>query len=558
MASRDMAEDEGRHSTLGPFRHPVFRAVWVASLASNLGGLIQSVGAAWMMTLLAASAEMVALVQASAALPIMLLSLLAGAVADNLDRRKVMLAAQGFMLTVSVLLAATAWAGVATPWLLLLFTFLLGCGAALNGPAWQASVGEMVPREDLPAAVALNSMGFNLARSVGPALGGAIVAAAGAAAAFAVNALSYIALIAVLLRWRPERPPASLPREGLGSAMLAGVRYVALSPRLLLVMGRGLVFGLGASGIPALMPLVARELVGGGPLTFGLLLGAFGGGAVGGALASTGLRARLPTETVVRGACLAFALSAALAAFSTSLPLTLAVLPLAGAGWVLALSSFNVSVQMSTPRWVLGRALSLYQMATFGGMAGGSWLWGRLAETGGLPAGLLGAAGVLVACALLGLWLPLPDTGNEDLGPSGRWKAPETALAPEARTGPVVLAIEWRISEADQPAFLEAMAERRRIRRRDGARHWVLLRDLSDPELWVERYDTGTWLDYLRLNTRVTREDAASFERLRGLHQGERPSVRRMVVRQPRAAAYDGGQAARELAAPLSDPTRGP
>lgn len=446
-----------------------------------------------MMTLLAASAEMVALVQASATLPIMLLALLAGAVADNLDRRRVMLAAQGFMLTISVLLAGAAAAGLLDPFLLLLFTFLIGCGAALNGPAWQASVGDMVPREDLPAAVALNSMGFNVARSLGPALGGAIVATAGAAAAFAVNAVSYLFLIGVLLRWRPESAPSPLPREDLGAAMLTGLRYVALSPRVLTVLGRGLVFGLGASGVPALMPLVARELVGGGPFTFGLLLGAFGVGAVGGALASTRLRARLSTETLVRAACLAFALAAAITGLSQSLPVTLAALPLAGAGWVLALSSFNVSVQMSTPRWVLGRALSLYQMAAFGGMAGGSWLWGRAAEGWGLSLALLGAAGVLAACAVLGLVFALPDSAGLDLGPRGRWTAPETSLPLNARTGPVVVAVEWRVAEADLPGFLEAMAERRRIRRRDGARHWLLLRDLSDPELWIERYDTATW-----------------------------------------------------------------
>ena len=253
-------------TALSPMRYPVFRSVWIASLVSNFGALIQSVGASWLMISIAQSADMVALVQASIALPIMLLSLVAGALADNRDRRVVMLGAQCFMLVVSVVLAACASAGWITPWLLLLFTFLIGCGAAFSAPAWQASVGDMVPRTELPGAVALNSLGFNIARSVGPAIGGAIVAAAGAAAAFAVNAASYVALIVVLARWRPVRAAEILPRESLGVAMAAGIRYVSMSPAIRTVLLRSAIFGTGASGLLALMPLVAKDLLGGGPL----------------------------------------------------------------------------------------------------------------------------------------------------------------------------------------------------------------------------------------------------------------------------------------------------
>jgi MFS family permease len=537
----------------------VFRAVWIASLASNFGGLIQSVGASWMMTSIAPSADMVALVQASVSLPIMLLSLVAGAVADSMDRRRVMLAAQTFMLSVSVLLSVVTWAGLISPWLLLLFTFLIGCGTAMNGPAWQASVGDMVPRANLPAAVALNSMGFNLARSLGPAIGGAIVAAAGAAAAFAINATSYVGLIVVLSRWRPETAPSTLPRETLGAAMLAGLRYVALSPALRVVLLRAVVFGVGASAVPALMPLVARELVQGGPLTYGLLLGAFGAGAVGGALVSTGLRARLSTERLVRAAALIFALAAVLTGVSRNLFLTLAALPLAGAGWVLALSSFNVTVQMSTPRWVVARSLSLYQMAAFGGMAGGSWLWGTVADEVALPAALLSAAGVLVACALIGLAMPLADAEGRDLDPMRQWAAPDTAVPIDGRTGPVVIAVEWRIAPEDEPEFLGVMAERRRIRRRDGAHHWVLMHDLAEPDLWIERYHAATWNDYVRLNNRLTREDAPIYDRMRRMHHGDwPPRVRRMIEREARPAGGDEARIARELATPLSDPTRTP
>jgi MFS family permease len=538
-------------------RYPVFRKVWIASGSSNLGGMIQSVGASWLMLSISQSAGMVALVQASVALPVMLCSLAAGAVADNFDRRRIMLGAQIFMLCVSVVLAVCAWSGLITPWLLLLFTFLIGCGAAFNAPAWQASVGDMVPRAELPGAIALNSMGFNIARSVGPAIGGVIVAAAGAGTAFAINAISYIALISVLRRWRPSLSPPLLPRETLGAAIAAGVRYVALSPAIRIVLIRSAVFGLGASGVVALMPLIARDLIAGGPLTYGLLLGAFGAGAVAGALGSARLRQLLSTEGLVRCACVAFAVAEALAATSSQLLLTMAALMLGGAAWVLALSTFNVTVQLSAPRWVVARALSLYQMAAFGGMALGSWLWGSLAESSDVQTALLVAAVVMLACMALGRWLPLAKLAELNLDLLRRWQEPHTAVPVEPRTGPVVITVEYIIREADILQFLGAMAERRRIRRRDGARSWRLLRDLAEPEVWIERYETATWLEYVRHNSRLTYVDASIPERLRALHRGpEAPRVRRMIERQTSFLPVVPVSAPLDLAEPLTDPTR--
>jgi len=522
-----------RISALSPFRFPVFRGIWIASSLSNLGGLIQSVGASWLMLEIARSADMVALVQASIALPIMLLSLVAGAMADNLDRRKVMLAAQFFMLAVSIVLSVCAWRGLLTPWLLLMFTFLLGCGAAFNAPAWQAAVGDMVPREELPGAVALNSMGFNIARSVGPAIGGIIVAAAGSAAAFAVNAVSYVPLIGVLTRWRPEPNPLALPRETLGTAMGAGVRYVAMSPVIRTVLARSAAFCVAAGAVMALMPVVAKDLVAGGPATYGLLLGAFGVGAVGGAFCIAHLRRRLSTESTVQWAGGALVVAIALVALSTHLAITMAALVVAGAGWVLTLATFNVTVQMSAPRWVVARALALYQMAAFGGVAAGSWLWGECAADIGVRSTMLIASAAMLICALLGRWLPLSHSIERNLDPLHRAHEPSTALPLDERTGPVVVSIEYVIREEDVLEFLRAMGERRRIRRRDGARNWRLLRDLSDPQLWIERYETPTWLDYLRLNSRLTQDDAVVPERLRALHRGPAgPRVRRMLERQ--------------------------
>lgn len=557
MSEPDPHAPPQRPSALAPFRHPIFRAVWIASLVSNFGGLIQSVGASWMMTGIAPSPMYVALVQASTTLPIMLLSLVAGAIADNMDRRLVMLWAQGFMLVVSALLSVFALLGWITPWLLLIFTFLIGVGTAFNGPAWQASVGDMVPRGDLPGAVALNSMGFNIARSTGPAIGGLIVAAGGAAAAFGFNALSYVGLVVVLAMWRPAREARLLPPEGLATAMGAGIRYVAMSPDIGRVLARALVFGIAASAVPALNPLVAKVVLGGGPLTYGVLLGAFGLGAVGGALLSGRLRDRLSSEALVRLCALTFGLASVVVAFSPWLVLSMAMLAICGAGWVMALSTFNVTVQLFSPRWVVARSLALYQTAAFGGMAIGSWIWGLIAEDWEIAGALVGAALVMGLCALMGLRLRLPELREIDLAPLRAFKPPEIAVPVEPRSGPVVVTIEYRIRKEDVLEFLNAMAERRRIRRRDGARHWTLMRDLQDPELWLERYHTPTWIDYLRHNQRITKADADIAAHVRALHSGEGPpKVHRLIERQTGSLPAYFERGARELADPMTDPTR--
>lgn len=539
-----------------PFRVPLFRSIWVASLFSNFGGLIQSVGASWMMTDLGASAPMIALVQASTSLPIMLLALWAGAVADNLDRRRVMLVAQCFMLVVSAALATGSWLGWITPWSLLVFTFLIGCGTAINGPAWQASVGDMVPRAMLPDAVAYNSMGFNIARSTGPALGGVLVAFAGAAAAFLANAVSYLGLIFVLLRWKPDRPERRLPRERLGVAMTAGIRYVRLSPSLRVILARAALFAFPASALPALMPLIARDLVGGGPLTYGVLLGGFGAGAVLGAFGSRRLRQMLSTEVLIRLAALALGTGAALVALDLGLMPTLLALVLAGAGWVTALSTFNVSVQLASPRWVVARALAIYQMAAFGGMAGGSWVFGAVAGQHGLATALLVAAGVQLLSIVAGVRFAVPTIGQLDLDPRDGWQEPSTKIPVEPRSGPIVVTIEHRIAEPDIGRFLTVMSERRRIRRRDGARHWTLLRDLQEPELWIERYHVATWVDYVRHNQRRTRADETNSIDLRALQiDGKPPVVHRRIERQTGSLPISRTPDARELD-PVTDPTR--
>jgi MFS family permease len=521
-----------RSGALSPFSSDIFRQVWFATLGSNLGALIQGVGAAWMMTQISSSDDLVALVQASTTLPIMLFSLVSGALADNFNRRKIMLIAQVFMLGVSVALALFAYADALTPWLLLAFTFLIGCGTALQNPSWQAAVGDMVPREDVPAAVALNSMSFNLTRSVGPAIGGAIVAAAGAAAAFAANAVSYLALIVVLFRWKLETPPSTLPRETLGMAIAAGLRYVAMSPNIEKVLLRGFVFGLSAISTLALLPLVARDIIQGGPLLYGVMLGAYGVGAIGGAFLGGQLRGLIANEWITRIGFVAFALAATIQALSTSIWLSCVGLLLAGASWVLTLALFNVTVQLSTPRWVVGRAMSLYQMATFGGMALGSWIWGSVAESYGPAEALLASAVLMLFGAAIGFFVKLPDHAALNLDPLNRWREPNVALDLKPRSGPIVIEIDYVVREADLHEFLDAMAERRRIRRRDGARQWTLARDLENPEQWIETYHTPTWHEYVRHNLRATHSDAVVGDTLRKLHSGPEPiRVRRLIER---------------------------
>lgn len=521
-----------RKSPLAPFRHGDFRVLWSATLISNFGSLVQAVGAAWMMTQLTDSATLIALVQASNTLPIMLFALLSGALADIFDRKTLLLGAQFFMAAVSVMLAVLTWQGWMTPLLLLALTFLIGAGQAIYNPPWQASMQDLVPREDLPAAVTLNSVGFNLMRSVGPAAGGIITAGFGAATAFAVNAVSYVPLLGALMRWHPRTPPRTTSPEPFVSAVGAGLRYVALSPNLMRVLLRGALFGFSAIVIMALLPLLAKQQPQGGSLLFGLLLGCFGLGAICGALLNPMLRERLDNENVVRLAFAAFAASALVLAWTESnWAHALAMLP-AGASWVLALSLFNVTVQLSTPRWVVARALALYQTSVFGGMALGSWVWGMIASAHGVETAIALAAIPLILGAILGYWLRIPEFGTLDLDPVNRFREPALGLDLRGRSGPIMVTVTYTIDQRDVPEFLRLMALRRNVRRRDGARNWALLRDLESPESWTESYHIATWDEYVRHNLRRTKADFQTYEGLHKLHRGPHPPVvHRMIER---------------------------
>ncbi len=503
--------------------------------------MIQTVGASWMMTTLTQSADMVTLVTAASAVPIVLLSALSGAIADNFERRYVMLVAQTGMLAVSLLLVAASAAGILNPWLLLAFTVALGIGTALHTPSWQASFADLVPREHLPAAVSLNGLGFNITRGIGPAIGGMIVAALGAPAAFAVNAVSYIPMIVNLLRWRRPDRPRALPRESLLPAVNAGLRYVAMSPNLQAILLRAFVFGFSVVPVLALLPILVRDLFDGTAIMYGLLFGAFGLGGIAGALGSGHIRARLSTEATARSAFVGFAACATLLSLSPGPWLSAIALTAAGALWVITLSMFNVCVQLSTPRWVAGRALSLYHTANFGGQASGAWVAGMVAQSLDVRSALLAAVAPMLAGAVLGVGrFALPAHASPNLDPSNHWHRPAVDVVP--RSGPIKIFIEYLIDEKDLQSFLTTMEQRKRIRRRDGARDWTLLRDLEHPVSWVESYRFPTWLDYVRYHERTTLADSHVSETLRAMHIGPGlPAVRRTIERQTGSPRHDPG-----------------
>ena len=396
---------------LAPFRYSAFRAIWTANLASNLGSTMQSVGAAWLMTDLTRSHQMIALVQASTTIPIMLFGLFAGSIADNFDRRRVMLASQVTMLAASAVLALLTSMGLMSPWLLLALTLALGIGTALNSPAWQASVRQQVAIADLPQAIALNTISFNLARTVGPALGGLIISLWNVSLVFAINAVSRPPLIAVLMRWKPDTTPPV--RQPILPAIAVGLRVCMGNSPIRRVLLRGLAMGFGVAGYQALVPAVVRGPLHGTEIEYGLLLGLFGIGSIAAALFVGQARRRFGTEAVITVSMLAFVTAQVVLASAHSLAQAAPATFIAGAGWVTGLTSINVVMQMRSPEAIIGRCLSIYQAVTFGGMAIGSWVWGAVADLTSLGLALhVAALFLLVSLVVLRIVAPMPGTGE--------------------------------------------------------------------------------------------------------------------------------------------------
>lgn len=517
---------------LEPLRERTFRNIWSTSMLSNFGALILGVGAAWEMTHISGSPEMVALVQTALMLPLMLVSVPAGAIADMFDRRKVALTGLSFAIVCSAALTVLALYGLTTPWVLLGSCSLIGVGVAFYGPAWQASVREQVSPAQLPAAVALGSISYNVARSFGPALGGVIVLMAGAEAAFGVNTVCYLPLFAAFFFWRREPAPARLPPERMDRAIVSGARYVLHSPPIRTVLVRSLTYGLAGASIAALTPIVARDQLNGQAGTYGLLLGVYGAGAVAGALAIPRARQLLGTEQAVGLSAVISGLMVVVIGLSHNTFLTAAAMTVAGAAWMLLAAMLNLGVQLSAPRWVTARALSWYMSALTGGMAFGAWMWGRVASQYGVAEALLISGGAMILSPLLGRFLPMPSVDVDQTEPFELQNEPEVALALTPRSGPVVIEVDYAVDPALARQFYDAMLKLQRARQRNGAFDWSLSRDIADPALWTERYLCPTWGDYLRLRSRFTHSDRALQEEATALVRGgSTMAVRRKLER---------------------------
>jgi MFS family permease len=518
-----MAESRPTLSPWSPLQHSVFRAIWLATVVSNLGTWIQSVGAAWLMTLLSPSALMVALIQTATSLPVFLLSFPAGALADVVNRRKLLLLTQTWMLVMAAALALVTWFGLMTPTALLLLTFFLGLGAALNGPAWQAIVPELVSTAELPAAVSLGSVAFNIARAVGPAIGGLVIAASGPAATFALNAVSFVGVIFVLYRWKSTEPQSALPAERVWGAMKAGVRYLRHSPSLQTVLIRAGVFIFFGSALWALLPLRTRNELNLGAAAYGILLGCLGAGALIGASALPKFRRKLSSDTLTSGAALAFGAATAALALFNSFPLLCLAMLLGGFAWLAILSTFNVAAVMGAPAWVKSRALGVYMLIFNGGLAVGSAAWGALANRASLRTALLISAAGLAVGIVAAARYSLNQIAKANLEPSRHWPDPTVGHEFDREQGPVAVTVEYEIDPAKADKFTAAVRNLRAERLRDGALAWHLLVDIANPARRIEYFVVESWLEHLRQHERVTLADKELQDQVNAFHIGQEP-----------------------------------
>jgi MFS family permease len=509
----------------GPLVQPLFRALWIAAVASNIGTWMQNVGAAWLMTSLSPTPTMVALVQAAISLPVFLIALPAGAIADIVDRRYLLLVTQGWMLAAAAALGGLTVFSITGPWSLLILTFSLGLGSAMNAPAWQAIIPELVGRSELKAAVTLNGVAYNLARAVGPAFGGLVIAAAGPGAVFILNALSFLGVIIVLYRWQRPVGENTLPAEDVFGAMRAGVRYVRHAPAMRAVLIRTGIFILGGSALWALLPLVARQELGLGATGYGLLLGCLGSGAVIGAALLPRIQKKLSTDLLMTGATLLFALTTAGPAYLRNSIVVGEMMILGGIAWITLMTTFNVAAQVLVPAWVRSRALAVYGLVFQGGTAIGSALWGVIAERTTLPVALVWAAATLVLglAAMVRYRLRLDE--EIDLAPSLHWPEPEFPMAPSPDSGPVLVTVEYLIDPSRARDFISAMQAMRSQRLRDGAYRWGLFNDAARPTRYVETFVVESWAEHLRQHGRVTMADREMEEVARAFHIGENPPV---------------------------------
>lgn len=515
-----------------PLSEPTFRRIWLSSLLSNFGQLILGVGAAWEMTRLSGQPALVALVQTAMMMPLFLVAVPAGALADMFDRRKIALVGLAFSSLSGAVLTGLAFAGMLAPVTLLVFCALIGAGVALYGPSWQASISEQVSEDHLPAAIGLGSISNSIARSFGPALGGLIVLAAGAKSAFAINALAYIPLWLAFFFWTRRNKPSRLPPERIGRAIVSGTRYAMHSPPIRTVLCRAFAFGLAGATYTALGPLIARDLLHGTASTYGLILGATGIGAVVGALLLSRLRKLQANERLMRIFAVVTGCSLVVISQSHMLVITTIAFFMIGVANMQTVSMLNISVQLTAPRWVTARALSLFSSALTGGIAFGAWFWGQVAGHLGVTPALILSGSVAAATALLGIIIPLPQPQEFDTATIEQLNEPEVGLALTMRSGPVVVELEYNVDPTQAREFYEAARHLQKLRQRNGGFNWSLARDIAKPEIWTERFHCPTWGDYLRMRNRYTLSDINLQREVESLCQpGTKRPVRRWLER---------------------------
>ncbi|MEY9536194.1 MFS transporter [Sinorhizobium fredii] len=516
-------------SGFAPLRQRVFAVLWVATIVGNTGSFIRDVASSWLVTDLSAAPAAVAMVQAAGTLPIFLLAIPAGVLSDILDRRKFLIFIQLLLAAASICLMLLSATGLQSVSSLIALTFVGGIGAALMAPTWQAIVPELVSKQDVKSAVALNSLGINISRSIGPAVGGLLLAWFGAAVTYGVDVISYVFVIAALMWWRRPATPDDALSEHFFGAFRAGLRFAKASRELHIVLLRAAVFFAFASAVWALLPLVARNLLGGDAGFYGILLGAVGAGAIGGALILPRLRTRFDADALLLGAAVVTA--AVMAILSVAPPQWAAIVALLalGAAWITALTTLNGAAQAILPNWVRGRSLAVYLTVFNGAMTAGSLAWGAVAEAMGIPLTLvIGAAG-LAAAGLLFRLVKLPK-GEADLVPSNHWPEPLTAEPVDQDRGPVLVLIEYSVDKAERPDFLKALAKLSSERRRDGAYGWGVTEDAADTGKVVEWFMVESWAEHLRQHRRVSKADADVQQEVRRFHQGsEAPVVRHLL-----------------------------
>ncbi|MCM3607616.1 MFS transporter [Cupriavidus pauculus] len=515
--------------TFAPLAQPTFAVLWVATILGNVGSFMRDVASAWLATDLSSSPAAVATIQAAATLPVFLLAIPAGVLSDILDRRRFLIVIQIGLAGVSGTLAVLAWQQGLTIEILIGLAFLGGIGAAMMGPTWQSIVPELVPANTLRQAVALNALGVNIARAIGPATGGLLLAAFGASVTYGVDLVSYLFVIAALVWWKRPAQAADPLREHFFSAFRAGLRFTRAHSKLHVVLARAAVHFAFGSSVWALLPLVARQLLHGGAGLYGVLLGAVGAGAIVGALTMPRLQKRLDADGLVLLSAIVTAIVMAALSIAPPVWLALPLLLLLGAAWITALTTLGGAAQAILPNWVRGRALAVYQMVFNGALAGGSLLWGFVAQAMGTPHALLIAAAGLVIAALLLNRLRLP-RGEEDLGPAGHWPEPEMAAEIAHDRGPVMILIEYCIPAANRDAFLRAVHKLSEERLRDGAFNWGVMEDPANPELLTEWFLVESWAEHLRQHRRVPNADADLQRDVARYHVAtEPPRVRHLL-----------------------------